>query len=135
MTKSWELKRRDYDAACYGRREFRQLLAQCHRPADLAAHELVFGELVANAVRHGDEPISVDVVLSDQAVQIRVQNAGDCFNLERLLASAPATTATGGRGLQIVRALVDSLTVDHSPSHSCRVTAVIKISDRGSKAK
>ncbi len=127
MTKSWKFKRQDYDAACLGRREFRQLLAQRHRSADLGAHELVFGELVANAVRHGDEPISVDVVLSDGTVQIRVQNAGDCFNLEHLLAASPAATATGGRGLKIVRALVETLTVEHRPSHLCRVTAVLKI--------
>jgi hypothetical protein len=44
------------------------------------------------------------VVLGDGAVQIRVRKAGDCFNLEHLLASSPATTATGGRGLQIARA-------------------------------
>jgi anti-sigma regulatory factor (Ser/Thr protein kinase) len=39
----------------------------------------------------------------------------------------PATTATGGRGLQIVRALAESLTVEHSPSYSCQVTAILKI--------
>lgn len=69
----------------------------------------------------------MEVVFSAAAVLIRVQNAGDCFDLERVLATTPATTATGGRGLQIVRALVESLTIEHSRSHACQVTAILKL--------
>jgi anti-sigma regulatory factor (Ser/Thr protein kinase) len=126
--KCWQLKTRDYNAACSRRNEFRKLLAQHHPAADLTAHELVFGELVANAVRYGDEPISVNVVLSAETVEIRVENAGDCYDLERLLASSsPAPTATGGRGVRIVRALADTFMVEHVPRHSCRVTAILKV--------
>jgi anti-sigma regulatory factor (Ser/Thr protein kinase) len=70
----------------------------------------------------------VDVVLRDETIEIRVEDAGDCYDLERVLSSSlPAATATGGRGLRIVRALADTLTVEHAPRHSCRVTAILKI--------
>jgi anti-sigma regulatory factor (Ser/Thr protein kinase) len=121
--------RRDYDAARARRKEFCALLAQRYCSADLAVHELVFGELVANAVRYGDDPISAGVTLSnDGIVEIRVENAGNCFDLDRLLEQSPASTTTGGRGLHIVRALVDTLTVEYLPVHTCRVTATLKIS-------
>lgn len=128
MTKHWRLQRRDYNAACSRRREFRNLLAHHYRSTDLTSHELVFGELVANAVRHGDEPILVDIVLGeDGTVHICVENGGECFDLERQLAASPTPSATGGRGLQIVRALVDSLEVEHWQPHSCRVIATLKV--------
>ena len=127
MTLRWPLKKRDFDAAHARRKEFRALLADRHRLADLDAHEIVFGELTANAVRYGDEPIVVAVAVTNGTVQIRVENAGKCFDLDRRLAIAPEVTATGGRGLQIVRPLADTLTVEHVSFRFCRVTATLKL--------
>lgn len=128
MDKRWSLRKRDYNAARARRIEFRALLEERHRSADLAIHELVFGELVANAVRYGDEPIAVGFALSDDGiVQILVESTGRCFDLDRILTHSPAPGATGGRGLQIVRALVDTLTVELAPLNTCRVTATLRI--------
>ena len=128
MVKRWSLRKRDYNAAHARRIEFRALLAERHRLADLAVHELVFGELVGNAVHHGDEPIAVGFALTeDGMVQISVENAGGCFDLDRMLTRSAAPNATSGRGLQIVRALVDTLAVERTPLNACRVTATLKI--------
>lgn len=126
MNVQWPLRKSDFDAAHARRKEFRALLAERHRSANLDAHEIVFGELIANAVRYGDEPIVVAVAVTNGTVQIRVENAGECFDLDRRLATAPESTATNGRGLQIVRALADTLTVEHV-SFSCRVTATLRL--------
>jgi anti-sigma regulatory factor (Ser/Thr protein kinase) len=128
MVEWWSLRKRDYSAGPARRIEFRALLEERYCSADLAVHEMVFGELAANAVRHGEEPISVGFALSDEGfVQIRVENAGGSFDLDRMLARFPAPSATGGRGLQIVRALVDTLTVELAPLNTCRVTATLRI--------
>jgi anti-sigma regulatory factor (Ser/Thr protein kinase) len=133
VTKRWGLKKQDYRAACARRREFRALLAERYGRRDFAVHELVFGELVANAVRHGEDPIAAAVTLNeDETVEINVENAGTCPaghcrrpDLPR--AGRPALTATGGRGLEIVRAVADTLKIEHLPSHASRVTVTLKV--------
>jgi anti-sigma regulatory factor (Ser/Thr protein kinase) len=87
-------------------------------------HELVFGELVSNAVRHGDEPISVTVAVENGLVRIQTENAGACFELECKIAEEPKTAS--GRGLRIVRALATALRVERHGTQ-CRVTAVLPL--------
>jgi anti-sigma regulatory factor (Ser/Thr protein kinase) len=90
----------------------------------VCVHELVFGELVSNAVRHGDEPMSVTVAVEDGFVRIETENAGTCFELERKIAEGPTTTS--GRGLIIVQALASALIVEHHGTQ-CRVTALLPL--------
>ena len=78
---------------------------------------------MTNAVRYGDDPMSVVVAVDDGCLLICVDNAGDCFDLVSRLMAEPTTT--GGRGLQIVRALADTMTVERVerlPEPACRVT-------------
>jgi anti-sigma regulatory factor (Ser/Thr protein kinase) len=89
-----------------------------------ADHELVFGELVSNAVRHGEDPISVTIAVEDGHVRIQTENTGPCFELERKIAEGPKTTS--GRGLSIVRALASVLRVEHRGT-KCRVTALLPL--------
>jgi anti-sigma regulatory factor (Ser/Thr protein kinase) len=90
----------------------------------VAVHELVFGELVSNAVRHGDEPMSVTVALEDGLMRIQTENTGPCFELERKIAEEPKTAS--GRGLRIVRALAAALRVEQH-GKKCRVTALLPL--------
>ncbi len=133
MTRRWELKKQDYQAACARRKEFRAFLGERYGARDFANHELVFGELVANAVRHGEDPIGAEVTLNDDGmVLINVENAGKCHAGECFCAGPsrvgrPEPTATGGRGLEIVRALADTFEIEHLPSHVSRVSATLKV--------
>ena len=105
------------------RKAFRQWLAARRSTRRQVALELIFGELVTNAVRYGDDPMSVVVAVDDGCLLICVDNAGDCFDLVSRLMAEPTTT--GGRGLQIVRALADTMTVERVerlPEPACRVT-------------
>jgi anti-sigma regulatory factor (Ser/Thr protein kinase) len=111
MTFQRTLARGDVDAAQRSRREFREFLA-LHSAKDPVAHELIFGELVANAVRHGAEPMSVEVRIEGGVVHTNVASRGT-FSLEGRLDS-PSPMVGGGRGLGIVNSLADEFTVSSS---------------------
>jgi anti-sigma regulatory factor (Ser/Thr protein kinase) len=119
MIRKWALHRRDYAESCERRRAFVAFLSEHFEPTNTEVHELVFGELVTNAVRYGDNPMSVSVAVTGDAVRIEVENSGGCFDLSRELKNAPRNT--GGRGLRIVRALVDELQVEEPEDDRCRV--------------
>ncbi len=87
-------------------------------------HELVFGELVTNAVRYGDEPMGVSVEVDDALLKIVVENAGSCANGEAFVAGAHAES---GRGLSIVRALVSRLEIERTRDVACRITATMPV--------
>lgn len=125
MKLRWPLKHEDFSDAAARRRDFRALLRTNSPATDVSTHELVFGELVSNAIRYGAEPMSVAIALSDDRVEIEVDNAGPCFDLEVTLRQPP--THWGGRGLKIVRQLVQSLTVEALPLYGCRVTATMAL--------
>ena len=124
MKKQWRLRKRDYAGTHARRKAFRKFLLEVDGGERIDIHELVFGELITNAVRHGDEPMSAQVVVEDGVLLIETENAGRCFELERRLKQEPKTTS--GRGLRIVRALADDLTVRFNGSR-CRVTASVRI--------
>jgi serine/threonine-protein kinase RsbW len=67
---------------------------------------IVIGELVMNAVRHGrphdDGTVEVSWCLLDGALRFSVCDGG---RVERLEASMPSPTSFGGRGLAMVAAL------------------------------
>jgi anti-sigma regulatory factor (Ser/Thr protein kinase) len=128
MKREWALHRRDYAESCERRRDFVAFLTEHYEPANTEVHELVFGELVTNAVRYGDNPMSVSVAVSDDALRIEVENSGGCFDLMRELKTAPRNT--GGRGLRIVRALVDTLHVEEPDEDRCRVIVQLPLRDR-----
>jgi len=133
VTKRWSFTKQDYEAARARRNDFRALLQERYGSRDFTSHELVFGELVANAIRHGEDPIEAVVTFNaDRTVRLDVRNAGrcqagPCFRPDLSRVNWPALTATGGRGLEIVRALSDTFEIDHLPSHVCRVTVTMKV--------
>jgi anti-sigma regulatory factor (Ser/Thr protein kinase) len=72
---------------------------------------IVLDEAVSNAIRHGSlggAPIKVAVEIDGAWIDIRVRDCGPTPKLPRL-PSAPGTWATGGRGLWLIRQLVDDV--------------------------
>lgn len=134
MRKRWVLRRRDLETSCAYRREFSSLLARSvvRDTTTDGLHELVFGELVTNAVRHGDEPMCVCVDFDDASLKIVVENAGGCAALEKVVAGP---NAEGGRGLLIVRALVSKLVIEHSREVPCRITATMPVASATATAQ
>ncbi len=126
MRKRWVLRRRDFETSAAYRREFASLLARRTTEERSAAglHELVFGELVTNAVRYGEEPMCVGVTFDDASLTIVTENAGPHVDLER---PQPAPSVEGGRGLHIVRSIVSSLAVESTDAVPVRITATMPV--------
>ncbi|HEY9879528.1 MAG TPA: anti-sigma regulatory factor [Leptolyngbyaceae cyanobacterium] len=81
--------------------------------------QLALIEGFTNALRHAHQglpaetPIEIEVVLSPQAVDIRIWDQGPGFDLETVLERKMATTTSeseGGRGLKIMHTVADVLT-------------------------
>lgn len=98
------------DAACVRRdvRGFLEDQADAER-SDLDAAELVVGELIANAVRHGSPPFGVCIDWHDDPPILCVVDRG---NGMRPVYPAPDVRSENGRGLLLVRALAGDVVVD-----------------------
>ncbi|MDQ6942854.1 MAG: ATP-binding protein [Candidatus Eremiobacteraeota bacterium] len=79
--------------------------------SDLDAAELVVGELVANAVRHGAPPFGVCIDWHDDPPMLCVVDRGRGM---RPVYPAPDFDSESGRGLLLVRALAGEVVVDSS---------------------
>ena len=77
--------------------------------SDLDAAELVVGELVANAVRHGAPPFGVCIDWHDDPPMLCVVDRGRGM---RPVYPAPGVESERGRGLLLVRALAGQVVVD-----------------------
>ena len=88
------------------------------RADDLA---LAINELIANAQEHGAAPIHV-VADAGAGLHIEVSDSGGGFDWsEAVLEHPPRPHARRGRGLWIVRQLVDRVTVDRGGGDAGRV--------------
>jgi serine/threonine-protein kinase RsbW len=73
--------------------------------------EVAVTEACANVVEHTTEEddYSVEVEITDTRCEIRVIDTGHGFDFETLGRGEAETTAEGGRGIQLMRALVDTI--------------------------
>jgi serine/threonine-protein kinase RsbW len=79
--------------------------------------ELAVTEACTNVLRHAasrTHEYEVQVEIDDSTCQIRVIDAGDHFHMAEEPAPVPVT-AESGRGLFLMRAMVDRLDLDHEP--------------------
>jgi serine/threonine-protein kinase RsbW len=79
--------------------------------------ELAVTEACTNVLRHaasGSHEYEVQVEIDERTCQIRVLDAGDSFHITKDQVLAPVT-AEAGRGLFLMRAMVDDLRFDHEP--------------------
>lgn len=119
--RSWKLSASDALAAQGARESLRTFLAErAFAPGPIAVTESVFGELVANVVRHAPGPIDVELLIGDDATTLAVRDRGPGFAYR-----GPAQAdlwSESGRGLSIVTALAGEPTVNTRPGGGCEVT-------------
>jgi PAS domain S-box-containing protein len=118
----WRFKSADSRTGAMIRRDLGELVARwTDRPDAQFASELAFGELIANAVRHAPGPVRV-LATSDESgtVHVVVEDSGGGFTPE---GGAADPYAESGRGLSLVRSVVDDLQIEPTPSGGTRVTA------------
>jgi serine/threonine-protein kinase RsbW len=84
---------------------------------------LALTEACANAVQHAGagEDYQVEVDIDDRRCRISVHDTGRGFDPEAV-AAAEGSVLEGGRGLALMRALVDTLQFRHEPGGGHRVT-------------
>jgi anti-sigma regulatory factor (Ser/Thr protein kinase) len=122
----WEFDSRDARAASLARREFVAVLRREAAPAsDVHAAEIVFGELVGNAVRHAPGPIRVALCWKGTSPVLCVRDSGDRFEVERRLPDDPLSE--GRRGLYLALRLARRLTVQRIPGDGKIVLAILPV--------
>jgi anti-sigma regulatory factor (Ser/Thr protein kinase) len=79
-------------------------------------------ELVANAVTHGSKQglIRIESKVFESYAEIRVENTGKRLSIRKLR----ARRRHGGRGLEIIDALADAITIETGPAFT-KITARI----------
>ena len=118
--REWRFSSGDARTAALIRRELGDLLGErTGRPDVGFAGELVFGELIANAVRHAPGPVTVRATWdAHDGAALSLDDSGEGFTPPEC-ASEPY--AESGRGLELVRAISDQLTITRSPLGGTRV--------------
>ena len=101
--------------------------------SDLDAAELVVGELIANAVRHGAPPFGVCIDWHDDPPMLCVVDRGPGM---RPVYPAPDTRSERGRGLLLVRALAGEVVVDsaNADREGTRVVVALPVHRRPPRA-
>jgi len=129
MIREWKFEKGDFAGAHRAHQELRTLLRERGlREEDVASCELVFGELVTNALKYGVEPVAAEASIDDSLVHLEIEDSGQCFTLAEG-SEHPPLDSTRGRGLLISSALTGSLNVDKS-SGRCRVRATLPVDGR-----
>ncbi len=87
------------------------------------AIELAMGEACANVLQHAgtDGAYEVRVEVDDRRCTMRIIDAGDGFDPDQVAEDAPDALVEQGRGLGLMRELVDILEVDSRIEHGTEV--------------
>jgi anti-sigma regulatory factor (Ser/Thr protein kinase) len=99
----------------------RDRLADVLTPPKLYEAELLTSELVTNAVRHahvGEEAvIRIRIEVEPRTVHVSVVDAGEGFDVSRVVPRSPDDGEGGGWGLFLIEKLADRWGVDSSSPH------------------
>jgi anti-sigma regulatory factor (Ser/Thr protein kinase) len=122
--REWRIRRGDLRRAVAARHEFtRYLGAKAAGDAERYDASLIFGELVANAVKCARTSVSVELV-ENEWTWLRVSDDGDCFDEDRI--APQPIDAQSGRGLYIANRLARRLNIARE-DRRCVVTAELPI--------
>jgi len=103
--------------------------------ACVADVELAVTEACANVVEHaaGDDAYSVEVAVTPDVCEIRVIDTGRGFDHESLEAKEPDGDADRGRGIALMKVLVDTIDFRSEPERGTIVHLVKTLEFDGSK--
>ena len=81
---------------------------------------LAADEATNNAMRHAhadrpDAPLQIQCLIRPDAFEVRIHDEGDPFDLDAVAPLDPAECRAGGRGVFLMRKLMDELTCEPRP--------------------
>jgi signal transduction histidine kinase len=124
---SWSVERSDFLAAAKARAAFRACLGRIGAPgADIDGAEIIFGELLTNALRYSGSAATAELNCRNARFVLEVRDAGCGFDPEEVASGVRLGDADGGRGLSIARQLSGALEVTASKA-GCRVVAALPV--------
>jgi anti-sigma regulatory factor (Ser/Thr protein kinase) len=122
----WTFDSADATAATAVRVSFRALLREVATDdSDIFAADVVYGELVGNAVRHAGGRVDISLVWLEQGAALRVRDYGEGFLLANLKQAHPE--AEGGRGLHLASHFADMVHVARVPAGGAELTVVLPV--------
>ena len=122
-TMRWRFDPRDWRRAYDVRETIVEALQLHARDVDIPAAELVFGELIGNAVRHAPGSIDVELSIHDPVQPVlHVIDDGPGYSSHTEL---PADDAESGRGLYLVAKLTREFTVSKAADRGAHARAVL----------
>jgi anti-sigma regulatory factor (Ser/Thr protein kinase) len=122
----WTFDSAVVEAASAVRASFRSLLREVATDdSDIFAADVVYGELVGNAIRHAGGRIDVSLVWLEQGAAFRVRDYGDGF-LPPAIKAADAD-AESGRGLHLAAHFADMVHVARVPGGGAELTVVLPV--------
>jgi serine/threonine-protein kinase RsbW len=97
--------------------------------------EVALTEACANVVEHttDEDSYSVQIEVTDHTCEIRVIDTGNGFDFETLGRTAADSASEGGRGIQLMRALVDRIKFVSEPESGTIVHLVKELDFEGAK--
>lgn len=112
-------------------RGFVEAVCQAYKLDRTVTHALVIvtGEAITNIVRHAhqnrsDAQMEMHLRIMPEAVEIVFQDEGEPFDLAAVPALPPGELRIGGRGIYLMRALMDELT--SQPCENGNVLRMVK---------
>jgi anti-sigma regulatory factor (Ser/Thr protein kinase) len=128
---AWHLDRGDFVAAARARAEFRgKLSGLCTAESDIDAAEIIFGELLTNALRYSTGDAAAELRCHGDRITLEVCDEGDCFDPASVAAGERLGDADGGRGLMIARGLAEEFAVSAAEG-TCTVSARLPVACGG----
>lgn len=128
MRHNWEFRARDVASVTTARREFAARLRDTMTSdANLDASALIFGELIANAIKYGQNPITATLERGERGgcrTRLIVEDGGHGFARDEV--REPDPSATGGRGFAIATKLARSIQLERLPGRF-RITVELPV--------
>jgi anti-sigma regulatory factor (Ser/Thr protein kinase) len=122
----WTFDSTDMATASAVRTSFRALLREiATEDSDIFAADVVYGELVGNAIRHAGGRIDISLVWLEQGAAFRVRDYGAGFPPPNLRPADPDSET--GRGLYLASHFADIVHVARVPGGGAELTVVLPV--------
>ena len=130
LLKTWRFHSSDAYAAHLSRAELMNFIRRfAHDPDGVFAAEVILGELLANTVEHAPGLVEVRIDWTGEKPIVTVLDTGPGF--EKLLARLPNEFEEKGRGLFLIDALAESVSISPSAGYGTELRVVLPVSRGG----